>query len=223
MFGYCVNFVQNGKREFDAAWDEGFWKNLPEAELKFARQEGAGFVPQVKAKLGYDSEALYALFEVRDRYVRCVVDKPQSEVSGDSCVEVFFQPAGNKEYFDFELTAAGTPLLTWVTDHRIIDDQLAGFTPLDRSELAAVKLRHSMPFLVDPELDAPTTWYAGFAFPFAVMAHYGKFEVPVKGTVWRANLYHCGDNTSHPRWLSWQELPMLNFHLPETFGELKFC
>ena len=30
--------------------------------------------------------------------------------------------------------------------------------------------------------------------------------LPKAGTLWRMNAYKCGDNTSHPHWISWKKL-----------------
>ena len=206
----------------DGAWDGDCWGKFESLSIADARIEGSDHRPEVAAKLGYDAEGLYGLFQVRDRYVRCVVSTPQTEVSGDSCVEIFFQVAGNREYFDFEVTASGTPLVTWVTDPRIIDNQLAGFKSLTAEELEKIRIYHSLPSRIEPEITDTITWRVGFFFPFAVMANYGKFRMPAVGTQWRANLYKCGDATSHPHWLSWSPIPELNFHLPEAFGGLEF-
>jgi len=38
----------------------------------------------------------------------------------------------------------------------------------------------------------------------------------------RANFYKCGNETSHPHWLSWMPLAERNFHDPSSFGQLVF-
>ena len=40
----------------------------------------------------------------------------------------------------------------------------------------------------------------------------------------RMNLYKCGDNLSHPHYLSWRPVrtPYPNFHTPEFFEEVEF-
>jgi hypothetical protein len=47
---------------------------------------------------------------------------------------------------------------------------------------------------------------------------------PAENVVWRANFYKCGDQTSHPHWLTWAEVdcPQPNFHLPRFFDRLAF-
>ena len=41
--------------------------------------------------------------------------------------------------------------------------------------------------------------------------------------VLRANVYKCGDRTSHPHWMSWNPVRTLNFHAPDEFGQLIFA
>ena len=54
------------------------------------------------------------------------------------------------------------------------------------------------------------------------MEHYTEKISSAEGATWRANFYKCGDETSHPHWLSWSPVKELNFHAPDDFGELKF-
>ena len=37
--------------------------------------------------------------------------------------------------------------------------------------------------------------------PWSLFAKYHKTPAPTKGTVYRANLYKCADQTSHPHWV----------------------
>ena len=37
--------------------------------------------------------------------------------------------------------------------------------------------------------------------PWSLFAKYHKIPAPTKGTVYRANLYKCADQTSHPHWV----------------------
>ena len=49
--------------------------------------------------------------------------------------------------------------------------------------------------------------------------------VPEPGVGWRANLYKCADDSSHPHWLTWAHVdnPTPDFHLREFFGILRFA
>ena len=57
-----------------------------------------------------------------------------------------------------------------------------------------------------------------------MLRRYAPVALPGPGVSWRANLYQCGDETSHPRWLTWSrvDLPSPDFHRPEFFGTLVF-
>ena len=59
--------------------------------------------------------------------------------------------------------------------------------------------------------------------PFALLeAYVGPIAID-KGSVWGANFYKCGDETSHPHWGAWSPVDELNFHLPRCFGRLGFA
>jgi hypothetical protein len=53
---------------------------------------------------------------------------------------------------------------------------------------------------------------------------YIKIDQPAKGVQWRANFFKCADKTSHPHWLTWNQVvnPVPKFHMPEYFGILEF-
>ena len=85
-----------------------------------------------------------------------------------------------------------------------------------------MQARSSLPALVEPELRDPVEWQLAFYIPLAVLERYLGALGPLGGQSWRANLYKCGDKTSHPHWASWAPLAARNFHLPECFGALDF-
>jgi hypothetical protein len=79
-----------------------------------------------------------------------------------------------------------------------------------------------MPAAVSPEITGPVTWILEFFVPFALLEKYAGPLGDLAGREWSANFFKCGDETSHPHWVSWQPLPSLNFHLPECFGVIHF-
>jgi hypothetical protein len=76
--------------------------------------------------------------------------------------------------------------------------------------------------VVEPEVEGPLTWQLAFFVPVALLERYVGPIGPLAGQEWRANLYKCGDGTSHPHWASWSPVDALNFHLPHCFGTLRF-
>jgi hypothetical protein len=85
-----------------------------------------------------------------------------------------------------------------------------------------VAVRSSLPPVVEPELEGPLAWQLAFFIPTTLLERHVGAIGPLPGERWRANLYKCGDRTSHPHWASWSPVDALNFHLPHCFGELRF-
>jgi hypothetical protein len=203
-------------------WDGPAW--APAASLPVAcfRPESSDHRPVTAARLLYDDEALYGIFRVQDRYVRGRFTRFQDPVWRDSCVEFFVQGGGAGPYFNFEFACGGAFLARCVTDPRRNAGQIAGFTPLAEGDAAAVRVYHSLPARVEPEIVEPVTWYLEFAIPFALLAKYTPITRPAAGHVWRANFYKCAEENSHPHWAAWAPVDELNFHLPRCFGVLHF-
>ena len=70
--------------------------------------EKPAHIPKTQAKLMYDSDALYIIFRVEDKYI-CAVARHQGNVCRDSCVEFFFTPSEDIEtrYFNLETNCGG--------------------------------------------------------------------------------------------------------------------
>jgi hypothetical protein len=65
-------------------------------------------------------------------------------------------------------------------------------------------------------------WRVAYAVPFSLFEEvFGPLGEP-GARRWRANLYKCGDQTSHPHWATWSPLEQVNFHDPSRFGVLEF-
>ena len=93
---------------------------------------------------------------------------------------------------------------------------------MPQDDLDSIKRFHTLPKIVDPEIQEPTTWRLGFAIPMSFFTKYTAVNPKLSGQVWHANFTKCADLTSHPHWLSWIPLSKLDFHLPDEFGELVF-
>lgn len=75
--------------------EESGWSGMgktPSLGIDSFRPESTSHRPRVRCKLLYDDNCLYGLFQVLDRYVRCIHTGFQTPVCEDSCVEVFMQP-----------------------------------------------------------------------------------------------------------------------------------
>lgn len=203
-------------------FDDPAWSSAPPFDVDQFRPEGSDHRPRTQARLLYDAAGLFGIFRVEDRYVRCVHRKFQDPVYEDSCVEVFLQPKPDRGYLNFEMSCGGALLASHVTDERRTPDGFAAFRKLGAEEGRQVLRRSSLPSIVDPEIDAPVDWELAFFVPAAVLEGCVGPIGSLAGQEWRANLYKCGDKTSHPHWAAWSPVDTLNFHLPRCFGTLRF-
>ncbi len=201
-----------------ANWDKGSWKEIEPLSVSNYMGEKPEHFPKTQVKVAYDDEAIYVFFRVEDRYVRAVRTRNQDPVYKDSAVEFFFSPEGDQGYFNLEMNCGGTMLF----HHQIKSGK--SVVKIEDADIAEVEVVHSLPKTVEPEMKEPVTWTVAYRIPFSVLKKYADFKEPEPGTVWRANFYKIGDETSHPHWLTWSPVnfPKPNFHMPEYFGELIF-
>lgn len=211
------------KPEFQGEWNGLAWQNAGVLEIGHFRPEGSDHRPRTQAKLLYGHDAIYGLFRVEDRFVRCVHRRHQDPVFKDSCVEFFIQPPSGDGYFNFEFNCGGTLLASYVIDPRRTADGFAAFARLSKSDAREISIYHSQPKIIDPEITEPVVWYLEFGIPYRLMERYaGAIEIG-DDVPWRGNLFKCADETSHPHWASWSPVDALNFHLPHCFGVFTFA
>lgn len=206
-------------------WDGACWSPANVLEVNQFHPRSSSHRPRTRARLLYDDDALHVLFHVQDRYVRCVHLNFQDYVSRDSCVEFFLQPEGHASYLNFEINCGGTMLLYCIEDPtRGEGAPFRKFMPLTARQASAVRLWHSLPSRVEPEITDPVEWTLGCSVPFTLFEPFFGPVQPVAGRAWRGNLFKCGDQTSHPHWASWAPIgDVLRFHQPERFAPLRFA
>lgn len=205
----------------DADWTAHPWQGVPSAELQNYMGTKPDHFPKTEVKVAYDATALYVKFRVEDRYVRAVAEAHQDSVCLDSCVEFFFTPGSDvsKGYFNFEMNCGGTFLFHFQKVPR--KDSI----PIPLETCKRLSCSHSMPRIVDPEIQEPVIWTVEYAIPIALLQNYCDVVAPSANVEWRGNFYKCGDKTSHPHWLTWApvEAPQPDFHKPLSFGSLRFA
>jgi len=202
----------------DGDWDGPIWGDTPPLDVDIFHEKGSDHRPKTQAKLLYDDADIYAIFRVEDRYVRCVDTKRNGSMCADSCVEFFIEPVAGRGYFNTEINCGGTPLV-----HYNAQSASNRYDPvkMDDARMDKIKIYHSLPEVVEPEIADPTTWLIEFSVPYDVFEAFVGPIVRHPGTIWRANLYKCGDRTSHPHWAMWNPIPgELGFHKPEHFAPL---
>ncbi len=221
MESFTVPYVEPAPA-LDDGWEGPVWCNIDAVVLAHFRPEGSDHFPHTRAKLLFSNNGLYGMFLVEDRYVVCRHTGYMDPVHTDSCVEFFIKPKKETGYFNFEFNCGGALRASFIVDPTRVGDRFKEFIPLPEEDGAMIKVYHTLPGIVTPEITEPISWFLAFYIPFALLERYVGHLGTLSGQRWTGNFYKCGDATSHPHWASWSPLPERNFHLPECFGELTF-
>ena len=217
---YSVKMLKKPMK-IDGNWNKAQWLPVKPIELTNYMGKIPPFRPIVHAKMMYDEDNLYVIFQVNDRYVRSVIEEYNGPVSTEACVEFFFSPDIKfpDRYFNLEINAGGTPLMGYHNFPQK-ESQMLSIEDLQKIEIA-----HSLPRKVDPEIDTPVTWTVEYRLPLSVLEKFSAISRPKPGVIWRANFYKTASESSNPHYITWSFVDNVipNFHLPRFFGQIKFA
>jgi len=221
----------------DGQWDSEAWANAETLTIAWFHPRSSGHRPVTEARVLYTLEGIHVIFRVQDRYVLSTRTEYQSQVCSDACVEFFLQPlpgidpnhritAGKPTpgYFNFEMNCGGTLLLRYVTNpaRPDKDSDLAAYEKVPWEQTSRIRVFHSMPATVAPEIQEAVEWVNQYFVPFALFEPYVGPIGGVSGQVWYGNFYKCAEDCSHPHWATWAPIgEALNFHTPEYFAPLR--
>lgn len=213
---YLVTEVKQ-QMTIDAQWQKTAWRDVAPVEVKNFIRKIPPFHPLVEVKMGYDKDNLYIIFNVHDRYVRCLTDELNGPVWHDSAVEFFFSPDSSRpgNYFNLEVNCGGTALLGYHT---------ASKNKPTVEDTRQIEVAHTLPQIVDPEITEPVVWAVECRIPLAMLAKYSHITRPMPGVTWRGNFCKIAENNTNPHYMSWAVIddPKPTFHMPQYFGEIKF-
>ena len=200
----------------DEPWNGPNWKRAEIIDIAHYHPRSSDHRPKTQAKLLYDDGGLYVHFRVEDRYVRSLQSEQQSKfVYADSCVEIFFQPRRELGVFEIDSNCGGTIFFWYLKDggHHVV--------PLE--DIERMRIYHTMPKVVDPEITEPVTWRLTYFIPFDVVARYLGVKDVIGSEPWRANLCKGAELNSHPHWGAWQDIgEELNFGQRDKFAPIGF-
>lgn len=188
------------------------WDAYEKAEIDTYSWMDNGYAPRVCAALCYDAEAIYIKFWAYETEIRGTYHKHNDNVFEDSCVEFFFRPNSNPNYFNIETNVLGA--------------QLIGFGPArenrERVNVDDVVMQ-IQPSVKDADNYKDNVWTMEYCVPFSFMKkYYGDMDIISDGL--RANLFKCGDFTKFEHYGMWSpvEIESPDFHKPEFFGSMTF-
>jgi len=204
----------------DGQWASAVWSKADTFTVGLFHERSSDHHPKVRGKMLHSDEGVHVFFKVNDRYVIGKFAEYQDPVCRDSCVEFFVQPKPDKGYLNFEVSCSGTLLLEYHERDENGNDVMVS-VPAEVAE--GIRIHHSMPDRVFPEIAEETEWTVEYFVPFSVFEEYVGPLGPVEGTAWRANFYKCADESSHPHWGMWASVgETLSFHQPQFFGTIQF-
>ena len=210
----------SGKIKIDGKWDKPVWQKVKPLRIVNRMGDEPRFRPITEAKMLYDKANVYVIFRVHDKFVKSTVTTYNGPVSTDSCVEFFFSPnsAEPGHYFNLEVNAGGTPLIFFITKPR------AEFTKLPDTLIDKIEIAHSLPSVINPEIEQEVTWTIECRIPLEMLKQFTNITMPQRGVEWRANFYKTGSETSNPHYYTWSPVSYHepNFHLPAYFGKITF-
>jgi hypothetical protein len=218
--------IHRGSPALDLNWDAPIWREAETLTIGNFLARSSDHRPLVQARVLHDDQSLYVFFRVEDRYVRSVATNYLDPVCRDSCVEFFVEPVAGKGYFNIEFNCGGTLLLFYIEDPTRNPGGPTEFkkmTKVEKEIAEQIKVAHSMPNVVEPEIAEPTTWLLQYSVPISVFETYVGHLGTLPGRTWRGNFYKCADKSSHPHWASWAPLDAVNFHLPKCFAPITFA
>lgn len=198
----------------DRTIDEVFATISPEKIACCNWAEEYPYAPEVSFKMFHTGDKLYLRFDVAEQYTAARVTEDNGRVWTDSCCE-FFLSLDGKAYYNIETSCIG---------HMLVDYHPTGTSDKIRageeifSQVERISTLGTEPF---EERVGDNRWSLTLILPPAVM-HQHNIE-SWDGLKLTANLYKCGDNLSHPHFLSWKPivLPKPRFHCPEFFKPIE--
>ena len=177
--------------------------------------KGYNYKPDVELSIAYSDTEIFLKYYITENYFKAEKTDSNQMVCEDSCVEFFVSPEDDGIYYNMEFNAIGTCLLGTGTDRatsrRVKPEIISKIRRLSSVGNRPVK-----------EQTGQFAWTITIAIPFEVFFHH---EIAgLKGKIFRANFYKCGDKLTVPHYVTWNPVNTENpdYHQPEHFGLLKF-
>ena len=174
-----------------------------------------GYKPDVSFAIAYTGREVLLKYYISEKYFKAEKTRSNEMVCEDSCVEFFVSPADDGIYYNFEFNGIGTCLLGTGTGR---EDS----TRVDPQIISKIRRKTSVGENPVGEQTGDISWTITLAIPFEVFFRHDVKDL--KGKVFRANFYKCGDMLSAPHYVTWNPVGTKNpdYHRPEYFGLLKF-
>lgn len=162
---------------------------------------------RAQGQICHDDDYLYIHQSAVEKDIRAENTEPLSPVYEDSCMEFFFMPDGDKNYFNCEINPNGCLNIGY------------GPEKTDRINIVRSDAADYFDIHTDRTDDG---WEVYYRIPLDMIRLFDK-DFSFKGKM-RGNMYKCGNKTVNKHYLSWTNIGLdkPNFHCPDYFGTLDF-
>jgi hypothetical protein len=173
------------------------------------------YKPEVNFSIAYTSYEILLKYYVTENWFKAEKTESNQMVCEDSCVEFFVSPANDGIYYNLEFNGIGTCLMGSGTGRE-------NSSRADPKIISRIRRKTSVGKKSVSERTGKFFWTITMAIPYHVFFHHNLTSL--KGKVFRANFYKCGDKLSVPHYLTWNPVGTGNpdYHRPEFFGLVKF-
>ena len=177
--------------------------------------KGYNYKPDVALSIAYSDHEIFLKYYISENFFKAEKTDTNQMVCEDSCVEFFVSPEDDGIYYNMEFNAIGTCLLGTGTG-RADSERVS---PVIISKIRRLTTAGTEPF---KEKKGEFVWKITIAIPFDVFFHHHVIDL--KGKIFRANFYKCGDKLTVPHYVTWNPIGTAepDYHRPEHFGLLKF-
>jgi hypothetical protein len=173
------------------------------------------YKPEVSLSIAYSDHEIFLKYYITENCFKAEKTETNQMVCEDSCVEFFVSPEDDGIYYNLEFNGIGTCLLGTGTSRE--NNKRA-----DPEIISKIRIRTSSGDKPVKETEGEYKWTITIAIPFEVFFLHKIKEL--KGKIFRANFYKCGDMLKVPHYVTWNpvgtEKP--DYHQPDYFGTLKF-
>jgi len=174
------------------------------------------YAPDIKFRIAHSNNQIWLKYYVKEKSILAAVTETNGPVAGDSCVEFFFDPKADGNYYNFEFSCIGTTHLAYGPSRK--DRVFVAPETIEKEILVGSSLGDK-PFV---ENSGKHTWEMTIVIPASTLVN--DPGIQLKGLKTNANFYKCGDQSAEKHYLTWNPIQSErpDYHRPEYFGEVVF-
>lgn len=203
----------------DGIADDEAWISAQQTSRFVYHQDNSSANVGTWAKVAYDSDNLYILYEAMDSdLVSTFTGHDQPTYEQDDTVEVFLDPDGDgKNYYEIGASLSASYDEVIISIDPWVDD--------DPWNVQGYEYAVTYSGTINDDSDKDLMYTVEMKIPLSSLNYTGNKEFENK--LWRFNLFRAEYSTSSETWvpngwLSWSPVGSFGFHQPERFAYLEF-